>query len=99
MKQEAVDIVRDAEVMGGEPRLSGTRVTVLQVVDCVEGRGLSAEEVADMYDVAVADVYRALTYYHDNPDVMRDVERGRKEKEDEARRGDGTAKLSDLRVR
>jgi len=33
--------------------------------------------VADRQDLDVADVYRALTYYHDNPDEMRTVERDR----------------------
>jgi hypothetical protein len=31
----------------------------------------------DRRDLDVADVYRALTYYHDHPDEMRAVERER----------------------
>lgn len=82
MEQKSREIVRDEEVMGGEPRVEGTRVTVLQIADSVEGRGLDAETVAERYGIAVADVYRALTYYHENSDVIEEVldERERAEK-------------------
>ncbi len=39
--------------------------------------------MADRHDLDVADVYRALTYYHDNPDEMRSIERQRDAAADE----------------
>ncbi len=32
--------------------------------------GLSPRTVADRHDLAIADVYRALAYYHEHPDEM-----------------------------
>ena len=43
----------------------------------VEERGLTPRTVADRHDLDVADVYRALTYYHDHPEEMRTIERQR----------------------
>jgi len=60
-----------------EPHLEGRRVTVQFIKAQVEDRGLEPRTVADRHDVDVADVYRALTYYHDHPEEMRAVERQR----------------------
>lgn len=60
-----------------EPHLEGRRITVRFCKEQVEDRGLAPRTVADRHDLAVADVYRALTYYHDNPDEMRTLERER----------------------
>lgn len=62
-----------------EPHIAGRRITVRFVQQQVEGRGLDPETVADRYDLDVADVYRALTYYHDHPEEMALVERRREE--------------------
>lgn len=60
-----------------EPHLEGRRITVRFVKEQVEDRGLGPRTVADRHDLDVADVYRALTYYYDNPEEMRTVERQR----------------------
>ena len=60
-----------------EPHLEGRRITVQFVKTQVEDRGLEPRTVADRHDIDVADVYRALTYYHDHPEEMRTVERER----------------------
>ena len=62
----------DRELMG-EPHVTGRRVSIRQVLALVEERGVDPETVADRYDLAVADVYHALAYYHDHPREMRDV--------------------------
>lgn len=49
-------------------------ITVRFCKEQVEDRGLDPRTVADRHDLDVADVYRALTYYHD---AMRTVERKR----------------------
>ncbi|QLD89415.1 DUF433 domain-containing protein [Natronomonas salina] len=61
-----------------EPHLEGRRITVRFLREQVEERGLELRTVADRHDLDVADVYRALTYYHDNPEEMRTVERERR---------------------
>jgi len=44
----------------------------------VEDRELSPRTVADRHGIGVADVYRALTHYHDPPEEMREIERRRR---------------------
>ena len=60
-----------------EPHLEDRRITVQFIKVQVEDRGLEPRTVADRHDIDVADVYRALTYYHDHPEEMRAVERQR----------------------
>lgn len=62
-----------------EPHIEGRRITVQFIHERVEGRGLDPETVATRHDLALADVYRALTYYHDHPEEMRAVERARED--------------------
>ena len=62
-----------------EPHVEGRRVSVLQVYDAVEGRGLEPGTVADRLDLDVADVYHALAYYHDNPREMQQLRADRRE--------------------
>lgn len=74
MSQAAGRIVRE---LHDEPHLDGRRITVRFIKEQIEGRGLTPRTVADRHDLDVADVYRALTYYHDHPEEMRAVERQR----------------------
>jgi uncharacterized protein (DUF433 family) len=74
---------RIVEELHDEPHLEGRRITVQFVRSQVEDRGLEPRTVADRHDIDVADVYRALTYYHDNPEEMRAVEREREAAIDE----------------
>jgi len=60
-----------------EPHLEGRRITVQFIKTQVEDRGLEPRTVADRHGIDVADIYRALTYYHDHPEEMRSVERER----------------------
>ena len=63
-------IVRD---LMSEPHIEGRRISVLQIRDRVEGRGLRPETVADRYDLDRTAVYRALAYYHEHPREMQRV--------------------------
>jgi len=74
MSRQQSRIVRE---LRDEPHIAGRRITVQFIRERVEGRGLEPRTVAERHDLDVADVYRALTYYHDNPDEMRAVERQR----------------------
>ncbi|MCH7660946.1 MAG: DUF433 domain-containing protein [Euryarchaeota archaeon] len=72
-------IVTTEDVLGGEPRIEGRRISVLHIYERVEGRGLKPRTVAARHGLDVADVYRALAYYHENPDEIRAVQQRRKE--------------------
>ncbi|SEH45872.1 Protein of unknown function [Halopenitus malekzadehii] len=72
MSQVTRRIVRE---LHDEPHLEGRRITVQFIKEQVEERGLDPRTVADRHDLDVADVYRALTYYHDHPEEMRTIER------------------------
>lgn len=62
-----------------EPHVSGRRISVLQIYYEVEGAGLEPTQVAERYDLDVADVHYALAYYYDNPREMETVRRERRE--------------------
>lgn len=73
MAQTAARIVSTPDVLGGKPRIDGTRIGVHFVREQVEGRGLEPKTFAAEHDLDIADVYRALTYYYDHPDEMADI--------------------------
>lgn len=52
-------ITRDDGVLGGEPRLEGTRIGV--------------RHVADQFDVSLSAVYEALSYYYAHIEEMREL--------------------------
>lgn len=79
-KTTASQIVTDVH---DEPHIEGRRITVQFIKKQVEDRGLDPRTVADRHDLDIADVYRALTYYHDNPEEMRTIERQRQTAIDE----------------
>jgi uncharacterized protein (DUF433 family) len=71
------EIVRTGDVLGGEPRLDGTRIGVLDVYELgVEGDH-SPADVADQLNLSLGEVYTALAYYHEHPEEMRTVRRDR----------------------
>ena len=68
-------ITRDEDVLGGEPRIEGTRVGVRHVAARVIDTGQSPAYVADQLDLSLASVYEALSYYYDHIEEMREAER------------------------
>lgn len=68
-------VVHDDEVLGGEPRIEGTRVAVRHVAGLVVDGGRAAADVADQLDLSLAEVHEALAYYYDNLDEIRAYER------------------------
>jgi uncharacterized protein (DUF433 family) len=54
------------DVRGGKPRLSGTRLTVADIVVLHRRLGQSLEEIAGKYDLPPAAVYAAMAYYYDH---------------------------------
>ncbi|PSP68593.1 DUF433 domain-containing protein [Halobacteriales archaeon QS_1_69_70] len=67
-------LTRDDDVLGGEPRIQGTRIAVRHVGGRVIDGGQTPAHVADQLDVSLADVYEALAYYYAHIDEMRALE-------------------------
>ena len=53
-------------VRGGEPRLAGTRITVADVAMMHLRLGHSLDEIAGRYDLPLAAVHAAMSYYYDH---------------------------------
>lgn len=76
-----VEIVRTDDVLGGDPRIEGTRIGVLHVYElAVEGEHAPAD-VADQLDVSLGAVYSALAYYYEHAEEMRELRRHHAETE------------------
>ena len=57
-------------VVNGKPRIAGHRITVQDIVIWHERIGRSADEIANEYDLSLADIYAALAYYYDHRDEI-----------------------------
>ena len=58
-------------VCGGKPRIAGHRIRVQDVAVWHERMGMSPDEIVLHYpSITRADVYAALTYYHDHKDEI-----------------------------
>lgn len=74
-------------VAGGKPRIAGRRIKVQDIVIWHERLGLSVDEIASEYDLSLADIHAALTYYFDHrSEIDRDL-------------ADGAAFVEELRKR
>jgi uncharacterized protein (DUF433 family) len=59
-------IIREPDICGDRPRITGTRITVGRIATLWK-QGLTPEEIADNWGyLSIAQVYAALTYYHAN---------------------------------
>lgn len=74
MAQHAGRIAQD---LMDEPHVAGHRVSVRRIHALVDERNLDPRTVADRLGLDLADVYRALAYYHDHPGEMYEVEQRR----------------------
>ena len=70
-------VVSDDEILGGEPRVDGTRIAVRQIAEMVEA-GKHPAEVAAEFGLGEYQVYEAMAYYHRNTDEFRKIRRERK---------------------
>ncbi|WP_277556211.1 DUF433 domain-containing protein [Halobaculum limi] len=67
-------VVETEGVLGGKPRIEGTRVSAEQVYEMHTQKDMSPEEVADILPtVAVEDVKAAIQYMKDRDDSEADV--------------------------
>jgi uncharacterized protein (DUF433 family) len=73
------EIVSTEDVLSGAPRIEGTRIGVHHIARRVIDGDEEPAVVASDYDLSLADVHRALTYYYDHPEKMRQIRRERRE--------------------
>lgn len=76
-------IVRTPGVLGGRPRIAGTRISVATIT-LLDRQGVSPELIAaDEYpQLSLAQVYAALAYYHANrPTIDEEIEAADREYE------------------
>ena len=67
-------ISRDTDILGGEPRIDGTRIGVRHIAARVIDADQSPASVADQFDTSLSAVYEALAYYYDHLEAMREYE-------------------------
>lgn len=75
------DIVQTEDILGGDPRIDGTRIGVLHVYELAVEEEYSPADVADQFDISLTDVYTALAYYHEHPEEMREIREAHEEAE------------------
>lgn len=72
--QQAIDLYRHISVtpgvLGGKPHIVGHRISVRDIVIWHEHFGKTADEISLEYELDLAQVYAALTYYFDNRDEI-----------------------------
>jgi uncharacterized protein (DUF433 family) len=73
------EIVSTPDTLGGAPRIEGRRIGVHHIAKQVLDAEVAPAQVAADYDLDLADVYRALTYYYDHPEEMQAVRERRTE--------------------
>ena len=56
----------DAGIRGGKPCIAGTRIAVSDIVLLHLRLAQSLEQIAGHYDVALAALHAAMTYYYDH---------------------------------
>lgn len=79
------EIVETEGVMGGQPRLAGHRISVLQIAEWTLDEGMATEEVSSEFDLPLSDIHRALAYYYDNIEEMNERRQRRRERIRESR--------------
>jgi excisionase family DNA binding protein len=63
---DTIHIVSTPGVLGGKPRIEGTRMSVLQIVAYRDIQGWPLEEIAEAFNLTLAQIHVALAYYYDH---------------------------------
>ena len=66
--EQYIDITEG--ICGGRPHIANTRITVADVATMRLKMNLSLEEIAGTYDLSLAAVYAAMSYYFDHRDEI-----------------------------
>lgn len=73
LRETMSEIVKTEDVLGGEPRLQGRRISVIQIADMLIKGEQSPVYVADQLNISLAEVHAAMAYYYENPDEMDEI--------------------------
>jgi len=76
-------VVKTEGTLGGEPRLEGRRVSIMQIAKMIIDSGKSPENVADQLNLGLDEVHEALAYYYRHPDEMKEIRERHRELEEE----------------
>ena len=60
----------DPAVAGGKPHVRGHQITVQNIVIWHERMGQSVDEITSEYNLSLAEIYAALSYYFDHQDEV-----------------------------
>lgn len=66
----AAHITQTPGVCGGKPCIAGRRIRVQDIYIWHEINGISVDEIANQYDLTLAQIYAALTYYFEHRDEI-----------------------------
>lgn len=69
METDIKHIVREEGILGGKPHIAGHRIAVHHIAWWYL-QGISAEQLAQEYALAPAEVHAALVYYYDHKDEI-----------------------------
>lgn len=86
-------IVKTEGVLGGKPRLTGHRISVLDVTELLEA-GYSVSGAAEQLDISVDEVRAATRYFRRYRDELAELARRRREPH-ESLQGSGTDATTD----
>lgn len=79
VKEKKSRIVKNDEVLGGKPRIDGTRIGVVDVVELYSELDYPPEQIAMQLDLRMEQVFSALQYFYEHPDEIREEMRERRE--------------------
>lgn len=93
---EKIHVVSTPGILGGKPRIDGTRIAVEHIAIAYNS-GLSIDEIVESYQgITYADVFAALAYYYDHKEEI-DAKIERDEKEFEKLYQENVTQTSQLR--
>jgi len=75
-------IVKTEDTLGGEPRLEGRRISVMQIAEMYIDGGMSPESVADQLGIGLDEVHEALASYYKHPDQTDEIRERHRELEE-----------------
>lgn len=78
-----IPVVSTPGVLGGKPRIEGTRIGVHLVGSYIREHGWSRSQIAEAFDLSDAEIAAALDYYDTHPEEMAAI---RDQKDDHAAR-------------
>ena len=66
-----IDIVATEGTVGGKHRIEGTRIRVIDVVECYQELGWDIEKIVQEFGITPQQVLAAMKFYYDNRKTVR----------------------------